>query len=245
MSKEEILSKEDLNYYIEQNEVYYRACITHKFHVGEVALISNSLTHDKGCEGKIGIIESWTGTYNYDQVFSYDDNAKRYWACGFNESDLISMECTTIDDISIKELKEEYCKWILANGTAFLPKKENIDKTVDYDEETFHKEYGGGKCIDDFINQDNTKEDIKPNKTYRELFVRLRNEYDELFDSPVTSILNDIPKYFEKLKVAHYYYFINDAEYEAIQKHIRNKNKTLIKTIDMVEQINKNKEEEE
>jgi len=33
MSKEEILSKKDLAYYIEQNEAYYRLT-DHNFHVG-------------------------------------------------------------------------------------------------------------------------------------------------------------------------------------------------------------------
>ena len=64
------------------------------------------------------------------------------------------------------------------------------------------------------------------NEEYRELFVRLKNEFDELFTIPMQYVNYESDKLFKRIEIAHNNNFINDKEYEAIQKHIENKNKS-------------------
>jgi hypothetical protein len=73
------------------------------------------------------------------------------------------------------------------------------------------------------------------NKDYRELFVRLKHEFDELFTMPMQYVKYESEKLFKRIEIAHNNNFINDKEYEAIQKHIENKNKSMQKLIEDIE----------
>jgi hypothetical protein len=73
------------------------------------------------------------------------------------------------------------------------------------------------------------------NEEYRELFVRLKHEFDELFTMPMRYVKYESEKVFKRIEIAHDNFFINDREYEAIQKHIENKNKSMQKLIEDIE----------
>lgn len=122
--KQIILSKDELDYYINENERRNNA--KHNFHVGEIVKIGDELGHDIGYANEIGVVINWSTIDEYVTVVAYDNRAKRYWACGFEEKDLIKCE-KKWNELST-ELTFALYYWIYSNYSHCLP-KENVPKS--------------------------------------------------------------------------------------------------------------------
>lgn len=112
-----VLSDKDIDFYRQWQETYYTTgCyknIKNRYTIGNVVRISSNLDHDKGCQNQIGIVESLSGCQNYCYVFSYDDKACRYWACGFYETDL---EYLGNDYRANESLYKAFESWLISNS---------------------------------------------------------------------------------------------------------------------------------
>lgn len=113
-----------LQTYKENNENYYSSGryknTRNNFKVHDVIKISDTLSHDNGYEGNIGIVTSLSGIDEYVYVIAYNSKDKRYWVCGFTESDLsklpINLELVNL------QLKEAYINYIKRNCFQFVNK---------------------------------------------------------------------------------------------------------------------------
>ena len=112
----------DLNAYKEDSEAYYSTGyyenIKHNLQIGDVVKIKKDILSNKGYKNQIGIIEGLSGVDEYVYVLAYCDTAKRYWACGFDECELIKLELCLKD--TNFELRQEYFSWLKRNRSQFV-----------------------------------------------------------------------------------------------------------------------------